>query len=114
MKKKGIAASAFLAAAFAQSSVAVYGIVDVGLSRERGGTAFVGKLTGGVASGSRLGFRGSEISAVEQVRSSCPRQASTPIRGASGQGGVLFGRQAFVGLGSKRLGTVTAGRQYST
>ena len=104
MKKKGIAASAFLAAAFAQSSVAVYGIVDVGLSRERGGTAFVGKLTGGVASGSRLGFRGSEISAVEQVRSSCPRQASTPIRGRPGRAACCSDARHLSGSGASGSG----------
>ncbi|SAL04427.1 outer membrane protein, (porin) [Caballeronia calidae] len=34
--------------------------------------------------------------------------------GALGQGGLLFGRQAYLGLSNVSLGTVTAGRQYSS
>ena len=34
--------------------------------------------------------------------------------GTSGQGGRQFGRQAFVGIGSIRYGTVTLGRQYTS
>lgn len=47
-------------AAVAQSNVTVYGIVDVALVRESGGTASSTKLTSGVEAGSRLGFKGSE------------------------------------------------------
>jgi predicted porin len=115
--KKTIAASIVIASAcngaFAQSSVAVYGVVDVGLSRETGGTASFTKMTGGVASGSRLGFKGTEDlggGAFAQFVLEAGINADT---GASGQGGLLFGRQAFVGLGSQQAGTVTLGRQYS-
>jgi len=64
MKTPMIAAAALLmlpCISYAQSSVSIYGIVDAGLVRESGGPD--GKVTalgGGVASGSRLGFRGKE------------------------------------------------------
>ena len=116
--KKTLAAAAALAAltpaAWAQSNVSIYGVVDAGLSFEAGNKdGSVTKVTGGAASGSRLGFRGTEdlgggTSAMFLLESGI--QADT---GVSGQGGVLFGRQAFVGLGNKKLGTVTFGRQYA-
>ncbi|MES2258015.1 MAG: porin [Pseudomonadota bacterium] len=116
--KKTILAAAILAlpcsAVLAQSSVTVYGVLDAGLSLEGGGAAgAVSKVTGGIASGSRLGFKGTEdlgngLSALFVLESGI--QADT---GASGQGGVLFGRQAYVGLGGKNAGSVTLGRQYS-
>jgi hypothetical protein len=31
---------------------------------------------------------------------------------ASGQGGLIFGRQSFVGIGSRDWGSVSVGRQY--
>lgn len=99
--------------AVAQSSVTVYGLLDVGVVRETGGAAgAVTKLTSGQASGSRLGFKGNEdlgngLSALFVLESGF--QLDT---GASGQGGALFGRQAFVGL-SGGFGTVTVGRQYT-
>ena len=101
-------------AAWAQSNVTVYGVVDAGLSFENGNKAgSITKVTGGIESGSRLGFRGTEdlgggSTALFVLESGI--QADT---GLSGQGGVLFGRQAFVGIGNKALGTVTLGRQYA-
>lgn len=116
--QKTLAAAAVLAAltqpALAQSNVAVYGVVDTGLAFESGNKdGSITKVTGGIASGSRLGFRGTEdlgggTTALFLLESGI--QADT---GLSGQGGVLFGRQAFVGIGNKKLGTVTFGRQYA-
>ena len=61
MKKTLIALAAVAAtsAAFAQSSVTVYGKVDIGISNAIGGAA---KAETGLneAAGSRLGFRGTE------------------------------------------------------
>lgn len=105
--------SAVCGAAMAQSSVTVYGLVDVALVKEYG--AAVGtstKVTSGVGAGSRLGFKGSEdlgggMAAVFLLENGF--QADT---GALGQGGLLFGRQAYVGL-QTGAGTITIGRQYT-
>jgi predicted porin len=99
--------------AMAQSSVSIYGIVDAGMVREWGGPAGpVTNISSGIASGSRLGFKGKEelgggLSAVFQLESGINVDTGT-----SGQGGLLFGRQAFVGLNGK-FGAVTLGRQYT-
>jgi len=99
--------------AMAQSNVSVYGVLDAGLVRESGGTAGnVTNLSSGIASGSRLGFKGKEdlgggLSAVFLLENGFNTDT-----GAAGQGGLLFGRQAYVGL-SGQFGTVTLGRQYS-
>ena len=114
---KTILAAAVLAAcagaASAQSGVTIYGIVDAGLVRESGGAAgSVSKLTSGVGSASRLGFRGTEdlgggLSAIFTLE--------TGFRVDTGEvdaSGTIFNRQAFVGLKS-RAGTLTLGRQYT-
>lgn len=115
--KQQILALAILSAcssmASAQSSVTMYGMVDMGVVRESGGAAgSVTKLTSGVENGSRIGFRGTEDlgggnSAIFLLESGF--QADT---GAMGQGGLLFGRQAYVGLAGN-WGTLTLGRQYA-
>ena len=113
-----LAATAALAtagpAAQAQSSVSVFGLIDIGFVRESGGSAgTLNKFTGGMSNGSRLGFRGSETlgdgwSAVFLLES-----GFQPDTGAMGQGGVLLGRQAYAGLRTPH-GTLTFGRQYTS
>jgi predicted porin len=99
--------------ASAQSAVSTYGIVDVGVVREHGGVeGAITRVTSGIASGSRLGIRGREtldgdLSALFLLENGF--QADT---GTAGQGGLLFGRQAYVGL-QGRLGAITLGRQYT-
>lgn len=97
----------------ASSNVAVYGVLDAGIVAERGCAANCAgtKVSGGVASGSRLGLRGREalgndVSAVFTLEAG--------IQNDTGQSeeGRLFGRQAYVGLDS-RLGALTLGRQYN-
>src|SRR5471030_2386624 len=52
---------AMSSAAFAQSNVTIYGLLDAGVVSERGGaTGTVTKLSSGVSSASRLGFKGTE------------------------------------------------------
>ena len=115
MKKSLIAAAlcSLSGLAAAQSSVTVYGTVDAGIVRESGGVAGnITKLTGGVEGGSRLGFRGSEELGDGMKAIFALEMGLASDTGVSGQGGVLFGRQALVGL-QTRSGTVTAGRQYT-
>ncbi len=128
--KKVLLTAAILATfanvAAAQSTVTVYGVIDLGLASVTNATAsthvptsaipaYTGgdefKMQSGIQAGSRLGFRGTEdlgggMSALFNLEAGI--LADT---GASDQGGLLFGRQAWVGLKSNSLGTVTVGRQ---
>ncbi|GGY50560.1 porin [Pseudoduganella albidiflava] len=102
-------------AAFAQSNVTIYGIVDAGIVAERGGKdGNVTKVSSGVANASRIGFRGTEdlgggLSAIFTLE--------TGYKTDDGQldntSNTLFNRQAFVGLRSTTAGTLTVGRQYT-
>jgi predicted porin len=105
----------FAAQAQAQSNVTIYGIVDAGIVSERGGSAgSVTKVTSGVGSQSRLGFRGTEdlgggLSAIFQL------EAGLKVDDGSldNTNSALFNRLAFVGLKSKEAGSLTVGRQYT-
>jgi len=110
---------AFSTAASAQTSVTVYGTVDAGIVAERGGAdGNVTKLTSGVESGSRLGFKGTEdlgggLSAKFVLESGFKLDDGSMAQAdADAPNGRLFGRQAYVGLGGN-WGNVTLGRQYS-
>ena len=117
--KKPLAALAILAlsgSTMAQSSVTLFGIADVWLGSSKVEVAGVGQRqtvvdTSGV-NGSRWGLRGAEdlgggLKAIFTLESGVSLDT-----GASAQGGLLFGRQAFVGL-QGGFGTVSLGRQYS-
>jgi predicted porin len=104
----------FAAQAQAQSNVTIYGLVDVGVVSERGGSVgSVTKLTSGVGSQSRLGFRGNEdlgngLSAIFQLETGFKADDGT-----LDSTNTIFNRQAFVGLKSKDAGTLTLGKQYT-
>ena len=117
MKKLTLAAliiGAFAAQAQAQSNVTIYGIADVGLVGEGGGVnGRVYKVTSGVGSASRLGFKGTEdlgngLSALFTIESGVKLDT-----GEQDTAGSFAQRQAFVGLKSKELGQLTMGRQYT-
>jgi predicted porin len=101
-------------AAHAQSSVTLYGVIDEALAyvnHASGNNHLVG-LSAGNLSGDRWGLKGSEdlgggLKAIFQLEN-----GFNVNTGGLGQGGREFGRQAFVGLTSDKLGTVTLGRQY--
>lgn len=114
MKHAVIAALALASAlAFAQSQVTVYGVADAGLVLERGGPAGSRTdLSSGVASGSRLGFKGSEDLGGGLSADFVLEGGYNIDTGTSGQGGLLFGRQAWVGLHGA-FGSLSAGRQLS-
>ena len=97
----------------AQSNVAVYGIADMGVVSESGGAGGrVLKVTSGIANGSRLGFKGSEELDGGMTALFTLDAGILADTGASAQGGLLFGRQAFVGLAGA-AGTLRLGRQYT-
>jgi predicted porin len=116
MKKSLIACAALCAiagTASAQSTVTLFGVVDLGLERTNlsPGSATT-RLSSGIQSGSRWGVKGSEdlgggLSASFKLESGF--DAST---GAAGQGGLAFGRQAWVGLDGG-FGSIKLGRQYT-
>jgi predicted porin len=116
MKKSFLAValtSAVAAPAFAQSSVTLYGIIDVGITytnNSAGNSRW--QEQSGVLQGSRWGLKGIEdlgggTQVIFQLES-----GFSPNNGNLGQGGRLFGRQAYVGLSNEKYGTVTLGRQY--
>lgn len=97
----------------AGSAVTIYGIIDTAFIYERGGPdGNVSKLTSGIGAGSRLGFRGTEDLGGGMQAYFTLENGFTNDNGAAAQGGLLFGRQAFVGLKTK-AGSVAFGRQYT-
>ncbi len=112
--KLSLAAIAALGAptlALAQSSVTIYGIADLYLQYGHGGAGTSTAVQTGGVSGSRLGFKGTEdlgsgLSA--QFKLEMGINADT---GSLGQGGLSWGRQAWVGLNQVGLGSVSLGRQ---
>ena len=129
--------AAFAGAASAQSSVTVYGKVDVGGVLESGPAGKTAKVTSGVTGGSRLGFKGVEdlgggLKAAFQLETglcadsnagatqtvSVTSTTGVKSTGSAGNanfctgGNSFMGRQAHVDL-SGNFGSVTAGRQYA-
>ncbi|CAD6526507.1 Outer membrane porin protein [Paraburkholderia hiiakae] len=109
--------------ALAQGSVTLYGIADAGItyrSNERTGTtgAYTGHsnvgLSTGNLSGSRWGIKGQEDLGSGLAAIFLLEDGFDITNGTSGQGGRLFGRQAFVGLSDQRYGSLTMGRQYTS
>jgi predicted porin len=97
----------------AQTNVTAYGVVDQYFDYSRAGSNSASRVQSGGLDGSRLGFRGEEalgggLKAVFQLEAGFDADTGT-----SGQGGILFGRQSYVGLGGD-FGLVTLGRQYSS
>jgi predicted porin len=102
MKKNMIAlavTAAFALPVFAQTSITLYGVIDEGINyTSNAGDKSAYQLESGYAQGSRWGLKGSEdlgsgLKAIFDLENGF--DAST---GAFGQGGRMFGRQAFVGL----------------
>lgn len=115
MKKSFLALalmSAFSGAAFAQSSVTIYGIVDMGVVRDDNGSGAKTSLDSGVQNSSRLGFKGVEDLGSGLKANFVLEMGLKADTGASDQGGLAFGRQAYVGL-SGDFGSVNLGRQKS-
>lgn len=96
-----------------QSSLTMYGVADGGLVVEHGGDAGpVQKVSSGVASSSRIGFKGKEDLGGGMVLSFVLENGYSLDTGAAKQNGALFGRQAFISL-SGAAGAVSLGHQYT-
>jgi predicted porin len=113
----------FAGIASAQSSVMLYGIVDAGItyrSNERTGStgAYTGHsnvaATSGNLSGSRWGIKGNDQLGGGWTALFQLEDGFDISNGKVGQNGGLFGRQAFLGIGSAQYGTITMGRQYTS
>jgi predicted porin len=121
--KKKILTTAILAtiagAAHAQSSVTLYGVIDAGVNyisnvkNATGGSSHQFSYGDGVAQGSRFGLRGSEDLGGGLKAIFVLENGFNSGNGTAGQGGAMFGRQAFVGLTKDNIGSLTFGRQYS-
>ncbi|WP_287496641.1 porin [Pandoraea sp. CB10b_02] len=105
--------------ALAQSSVQLYGIIDNGISYTNNVASSVGAkgasrvgLATGFGSGDRFGLTGSEDLGDGTKAIFTLENGFSGINGTLGQGGRMFGRQAFAGLSNPRWGTLTFGRQY--
>jgi GBP family porin len=108
-------AAGYACAAHAQSSVALYSIIDAGLSytNNQKGHSNVQAGSGNVT-GSHWGFLGREdlgdgTAAIFQLES-----GFSVLNGTLRQGGREFGYQVYAGLSNDRFGTVTLGRQYDS
>jgi len=103
----------FATCAQAQTFVKVYGVADAGIVLERGGPNGSAQNVGsGVASGSRLGFKGKEDLGDGMSAFFVLENGYNIDTGKAAQGGLLFGRQALVGL-SGAAGSISLGRQYA-
>ena len=106
------------AATAADSSVALYGILDAGMqvstqSLSNGYSSSNVGLASGVQSGNRFGIKGSEDLG-SGLRATFALEAGFNLgSGASQQNNTLFGRQSWVGVESSSLGYARLGKQYN-
>jgi len=101
-------------AALAQSSVTLYGVADDGIAyvNNSQGASRVYMRAGNLST-SKFGLLGTEdlgggLKALFQIEAGFDLNT-----GANSTSGLLFNRQAFVGLKSERAGALTLGRQYT-
>jgi len=109
----GAAAIALAAPAFAQSSVTIYGVVDLG-GQYLDGHSKEALVTPGGLAGSRIGFKGTEDLGDGLYADFVLEGGINIDTGGSAQGGQLFGRQAYGALRKASIGTLSAGRQYGS
>lgn len=94
------------------SSVNLFGRIDLGVQNINNGAGSVTALQSGTYTASRLGFRGqeelnSDLSALFHLEMGL-NAATGEMQSAS----KMYNRGSYVGLTSKSMGTLTAGRQY--
>lgn len=107
----------FPVVALAQSSMSLYGRVNTGISyvNNTGGSGSIVYADSCAPPGcNEWGLKGVEDLGGGDRAIFTIENGFSLNNGKLGQGGLEFGRQAFVGLSDDRLGTVTLGRQYDT
>jgi predicted porin len=110
-----ISLSAIASSAQAQSSVTLYGVIDEAFQFVHNANAAgnnLYRMQGSNLQSSRWGLKGVEdlgggLKVLFQLENGFDIN-----NGTAGQGGRLFGHQAWVGLTEQRYGTLTLGRQY--
>lgn len=124
MKKSLLAvavAAALPVAAFAQSNVTLYGIVDLGVGMkdtDGPGTSNATVVDSGYQSTSRFGVRGSEdlgggLRATFNFEAGMDNDTGTIDSDTGGAGGAMFQRRSVVGLAGG-FGEIRLGRDYTT
>ncbi|ASW04182.1 porin [Paraburkholderia aromaticivorans] len=109
-----VALGTLAGAAHAQSSVTLYGIIDEGfdmVTNNKGGHVY--QLASGVMQGNRFGLTGAEDLGGGMKAVFLLENGFNLNSGTLSQNGLMFGRQAWVGLATQ-YGTVTLGRQYDS
>ncbi|MQR02560.1 porin [Glaciimonas soli] len=100
---------------YAQSSVTLAGVIDVGINDVTNAAgAHQYMMSSGVNNGSRVIFLGVEDLGGGLKSIFFLENGFNVNNGSLGQGGLLFGRQAYVGLTSGQFSSVTLGRQYDS
>lgn len=109
-----VSLAALSAPAFAQSNVTLYGIADIAVASvsNRDGKRWTGQDSGRLQS-SRFGLRGTEDLGDGLSANFVFESGLNLASGASTSSTVFFNRQAFLGLSSRDVGSVTLGRQYT-
>lgn len=99
--------------AVAQTSVQIFGSVDNGITyvNNYGGSSKV-MLQDGMNKSNSLGFIGSEDLGGGKSAIFKLENGFSLNNGAMGQGGLMFGKQAWVGLADRDTGQIMLGRQY--
>lgn len=116
MKKSLLALAvlgAFAGAASAQSSVTMYGIIDMNYQindPKAAGAQSTSGINSGHQFGSRFGVRGAEDLGGGLAAIFTLENGFSGDTGQLGQGGRLFGRQVWAGVRSNSFGTIVGGR----
>jgi len=122
-----VCAATLSTAAYAETSVTLYGIIDTGIGYAKVDGSYVDPQTGarsdfkasrigmtsGQTAGSRWGLRGKEDLGDGLYATFRLESGYDSTGGTSSQNGRLFGREATVGLGSDQWGEFRIGRQYN-
>ena len=106
------AAGAQAQAANPNTSVTLYGVLDAYVQTAHGASSLSRVQSGGL-SGSRFGLKGTEDIG-GGLRGLFTIESGINLDDGTNGQGAFWGRQAFVGLGSSTLGTLTLGRQYGS